>query len=153
MSELFFSQKDQAILKEKLFGLLEKKGVRLNHPVILEALASSGARVDRNTSIVRLPLQVTENLIAAAPKTLSLRATDPEHTLQIPHLNNSFYVRKGTGSTSYLDPVSGAYRPIRLEDLAPWARLVGELAHLDFCAFPTPLDINSLVKGASDAIR
>ncbi len=141
MPELFFSPREQVHLKEKLLDLLENKGVRLNHPVILDALAGAGALVDRDTSVVRLPSHVTEKLITAAPKTFSLRATDPEHTLNIPHPNNSFYARTGTGSTSYIDPVSGAYRQIRLEDLAPWARLVGELDHLDFCAFPTPLDI------------
>ena len=141
MPEQFFPSQDQAYLKEKLLALLEKKGVRLDHPVIMDALASWGAEVDKASKIVRFPSQVTEKLISMAPETFLLNATDPNHALKIPHPDNSFYTHMGTGATGYIDPVNRTYRNIKLEDLATWARLVGELEHLDYCAFPTPLDV------------
>jgi len=137
---LYFSPQDHGYLKEKLFKLLEQKGVRMDHPVVIDALSGCGALVDRSTNTVRLPEPVMEKLIARTPEQILLAAGSSRFDLAIPHPENSFYVRTGTGARSYIDPEGGTYRPTRLNDISAWARLTGKLEHIDFCAFPSPLD-------------
>lgn len=137
-----FSVNDQDTLKEKLIDLLWQRGVRMDHDGILKILAQAGARVNMETKQVQFPRDLLDELIKKVPNNLLLSAMNPAFDLKIPCTNNGFCVRTGTGAPNYLDPDTGIYRRIQIADIANWARLVGELEHIDICAFPSPGDVS-----------
>ncbi len=140
MPKFIFSPEEQALLRERLFALLEQKGVRMDHSTVLEILTKRGANVDMTSKEVRFPRQLLEDLISKIPKKVLLAAPDPRFDLEIPRLGGGFHVRTGTGAPGYLDPEDGTYRRTRLADVATWAKVAGALEHIDFCAFPSPID-------------
>ena len=56
----FLTGDQTAVLRDRVFTLLGENGVRLDHPVVLGALAAAGARVDAQTKQVRFPRDLLE---------------------------------------------------------------------------------------------
>jgi trimethylamine--corrinoid protein Co-methyltransferase len=136
-------------LRERVALFLSERGVELRHPGLLERLADMGARVDRTGGLVRFPLRLQEQALQSLPQEFTLavpagrEGTGPVDTaagLPVPHPKGSFYVCTGTGARGYLEPETGAYRPLTLSDVRTWGRLAGALERIDLCAFPTPTD-------------
>lgn len=144
----FLTDSETAELRERVAMFLCERGVELQHPQMLEKLAEFGARVDRSSALIRFPLKLQEQALQSVPRTFSLEAQPPGDpvsgggaaVMQIPHPRGGFYVCTGTGGRGYLDPETGEYRLLSLEDVHTWGRLVGALEQIDLCAFPTPTD-------------
>jgi trimethylamine:corrinoid methyltransferase-like protein len=149
----FPEESEIAELVDKVALFLEERGVEVQHPGMLERLASLGTLVDRTTHIIRFPRSIQEAALKSLPKVFSIatpaapaanEATDLSEQgaadLAIPHPGGGFYVCTGTGARGYLDPDSGSYRPLCVEDVHTWGRLAGSLENIDLCAYPTPSD-------------
>ena len=136
-----FSQNQLDMLKTKVFELLEKRGVKMDHPEVLSILEKAGARVNFSSKIVRFPKSIIEEQISKAPKNVFLVGRDGKHKLDIPRKDGTFHTRTNTGAQSWIDIETGKYRPITSSDVAAWARLADKLEHISFCAFPVPSDV------------
>jgi len=139
-SQAFFPDDERVLLRERVFQLLGRVGVRLDHPVVLERLAAAGADADLATGRVRFPAAFLEAALAKAPRSCTLAGADPSFDRTVPSLEGTFLVRSNTGAPFYLDPDSGERRSVTLSDLALWARLADALDGIDFCPFPSPSD-------------
>jgi len=146
----FLSDSETAELRERVAMFLSQRGVQLQHPGLLEHLAGLGARVDRSSALIRFPRELQERALKALPRTFSLgtpgTVEEPASgsdaaVLPIPHPRGGFYLCTGTGGRGYLDPETGEYRLLTLEDVHTWGRLAGALEQIDLCAFPTPTDV------------
>jgi trimethylamine--corrinoid protein Co-methyltransferase len=137
----FLSQEEVNVLREKVFELLWKKGVTMDHPTILKQLGEAGAQVDFDSKQVRFPRQFLEKVLETAPKKVMLAGIEKDHDLQLPREDGTFHLRTGTGARSYLDPDTGVYRKMTLEDVVGWARLASVLDQVSFSAFPFPTDV------------
>lgn len=137
----FLSPEERALLRGRVFELLDRNGVRMDHPLVLERLAEAGARVDFGTKQVRFPGAFLETVIAQAPRAFRLAGRDPRHDLEVPRPDGTFHTRTATGAPFYLDPATEQRRPVTLADVADWARLADGLEAIDFCAFPSPGDV------------
>lgn len=136
----YFSEEQLSLMKERAFELLEKRGVKMDHPEVLKQLEKAGAKVDFDTKMVRFPRSFLAEQIGKAPKEFSLAGRNGKHPMAFPHPNGTFYTRAGTGAQSWLEPETGIYRKVNLDDIAYWARLVDRLEHIDFCPFLVPDD-------------
>lgn len=139
----YFNQEKHNRLKEKVFELLELRGVRIDHPGMIERLDRAGARVNQDGGIVRFPKDFLEEQIAKAPREFALYARGEREALQLPTVRSWFHTRTNTGAHSWIEPESGLYRRITLTDVANWGRLADALEHIDFCGFPGPSDVPS----------
>jgi trimethylamine--corrinoid protein Co-methyltransferase len=137
----YFSQDELALMRERLFGLLERRGVNMDHPEVIKLLDRAGARVDSDTQTVCFPKEFLEEQISKAPKSVSLFDRDGENELKLPREDGTFHTRTNTGAQSWIDPESGAYRRVTISDVATWARLVDLLENIGFSAFPVPGDV------------
>ena len=137
----FFDQGQLELMKAKVFELLEDRGVKMDHPQVLDMLARAGAKVDSATGMVRFPQKFLEEQIGNAPKHIELTGRNGKYRLQIPREDGTFHTRTNTGAQSWMDPESGIYRRVTSADIVNWARLAGELEHVSFCAFPVPDDV------------
>jgi trimethylamine:corrinoid methyltransferase-like protein len=137
----YFSQDQLELLKEKSFDLLEKRGVKMDHPTVLKILSDAGAQVDFDTSTVRFPRDFIKEQLLKAPKKFDLVGRNGKHRLTFPHPEGTFHTRTNTGAQSWIEPVTGRYRRVELQDVAYWGRLTDRLEHIGFCAFPVPSDV------------
>lgn len=141
-SRMSFLTADQvALLRDRVFDLLAENGVRLDHPVVLDALAAAGARVDAQNEHVRFPRELLEAAIESAPSEFVLAGREAALDVAMPRHDGTFHVRPGTGAPSYLDPTSGEKRDFTIADIAQWTRLNNALEGIDFVPFPSPTDV------------
>ncbi|MCZ7662891.1 MAG: trimethylamine methyltransferase family protein [Thermoleophilia bacterium] len=134
---------DVEFMLDKALQFLDEKGVIVEHEGLRRTLASAGARVDAATEIVRFPTPLVEECLARVPETFVLAGRDPEDDLVLPHPTDGFYFRTNTGATRYLDPATREMRPVTLDDIRSWGRLVDRLENVSFAAFGSPVDAPS----------
>ena len=137
----FLSKEEHDLLRERVFELLWQRGVTMDHPSVLKLVAEAGAHVNFDTSLVKFPRAFLEKVLKTVPKNVSLSARDESKDLQVPCSDGTFHVRTNTGARSYLEPRSGCYREVTIEDVGTWGRLVNALEHIDFCGLPFPSDV------------
>ena len=123
--------------------VLEKTGLKIDHPVALEKLADAGARVDKDRQRVYLSNDLVEKALETAPKSFTCAGRTPEF---------DFITGKtGQGHMPSFRTVGGAInlynlstdkaRPIRIKDCKEMAHLVDGLENLNTHGALTPQDI------------
>jgi len=137
----FFDQNQLELMKTRVFELLDRRGVRMDHPEVLQMLGRAGARVDNATNVVRFPKAFLEAQLRQVPKKITLAGRTDENKLEIPCPDGTFCTRTNTGGQSWIELESGKHRPVTAADVATWARLADRLEHIGFCAFPVPSDV------------
>ena len=137
----YFSQDQMELMREKVFELLEKHGMKMDHPEVLKILDKSGAKVDFDTTMVRFPKPFLEEQLSKAPKQFALVGKDGKNRMEFPHPGGLFYTRTNTGGQSFIEPETMNYRRVKLEDVANWAKLVDKLDYIDFCPYLVPSDV------------
>ena len=139
----FYNEEQLALMKDKAFELLEKRGVKIDHKEVLSLLDKEGAIVDYTEELVRFPRKFIEDQIEKAPKQFSLKGRNGKFPMNFPHPEGLFYTRLCTGGQSWLDPETGKYGRVTLDNLAYWAQLADRLEHIDYSPFLVPDDAPS----------
>ena len=128
------SGQELAHFKDRMEQLLEKRGIRMDHPQMKQALADAGCQVEGDC--VRFPKEIIKKAVAAVPKEFTLYAPDETYNMKFPHPEGSFYTRTCTGAPNYL-PVEGDKHYVNLENTAQWFHLVNAMDNVDFVALPS----------------
>jgi trimethylamine--corrinoid protein Co-methyltransferase len=136
----YYNGDQLGLLKNKVFELLEKRGVKMNHQPVMKLLEKQGAKVDFDSDIVLFPRQFMEEQIKKAPRQFQLKARKEKFNLDFPHPLGLFHTRVCTGGQNWLDPKTNEFRRVTLKDLAYWAQLADRLEHIDFTPFLVPDD-------------
>ncbi len=137
----FFDENQMNLMKARAFELLERRGVKMAHPEVLNRLQQAGARVDNDTSMVRFSKDFLEEQLRLAPRKITLAGRTEKNRLEIPNPDGTFHTRTNTGGQSWIELETGNYRPVIAADVTEWARLADKLEHINFCAFPVPSDV------------
>jgi len=101
--------------------IIESTGVRFPSKRALDIWETNGARVDRNTSIVKVPGQIIEDAIKLAPAKYDLAARNPDQDLPLDG-NHVFLGTDGCG-VEVLDINTGQRRMSCWQDVADIARI------------------------------
>ena len=132
----YLNTEHRKTLRQKVFKLLESYGVKLDpHPEMFKILKSADLKVDEDNNSVKFPQSILEELLEKAPKSFVLGYKDKGKSLQLPRPDGTFYARTGTGAHGYIDPETGNYRKVTLEDLAQWANLINQLDEISFLPY------------------
>ena len=123
-------------LKHRCFDLLADYGVVVIHPVAIDALKKAGARPGRDADRLRLPRELVEQALDAAPKSVTLHGKRPALDLHLPRRDGSFVMRTGTGAHGYVDPRDAAYRNLDLKAVREMAAVASALDQVGFIAHP-----------------
>ena len=137
----FFAQDELELMKARVFELLDQRGVKMDHPEVLELMGKAGARVDFDGKMVRFPIKFLEEQISQAPTKFTLAGRNRENRVEIPRDDGTFHTRTNTGAQSWIDLETGKYRRITAADVIDWARLADRLEQISICAFPVPSDV------------
>jgi trimethylamine--corrinoid protein Co-methyltransferase len=110
--------------------IIESTGIRFPSKRALDIWEAHGAKVDRNTSIVKAPGQVIEDALKLAPANYSLAARIPEQDLPLDG-NHVFLGTDGCG-VEVLDINTGQRRMSAWQDVADIARVGDALEEIAF---------------------
>lgn len=133
-----------ARLKQAAFDLLADHGVAVAHEAAAAAMLAAGAREGREAGRLRLPRPLVEEALAATPKTVTLCGKTPARDLRLPRPDGGFVMRTGTGAHGFIDPATGRYRNLHIDDVATIAAVgngldeVGFLSHAFVAGVPEP---------------
>ena len=86
----FFTETQFELMKTRVFDLLEKQGVKMDHPEVLKRMHAAGARVDADNKKVRFPKAFLEEQLSQAPRRLVLAGRNGRHKLEIPCQDGTF---------------------------------------------------------------
>lgn len=109
--------------------ILEKIGVKMEHPRVLEMLADAGGRVF-DGDWIKLPAYLAEKALRSAPRQIVLY--DQNGNKAMPLVDQNVFYGTGSDTTFTLDLETGLRRRCVLKDVAQFARLVDALENLAF---------------------
>ena len=123
--------------------VLEKTGLKIDHPVALEKLADAGARVDKAQQRVYLSSDLVEKALKTAPKSFTCAGRIPEFDFiagktgqgQMPNF------RTVGGAINLYNLSTDKVRPVSIKDCEDMAHLVDGLENLNILGALTPQDI------------
>ena len=111
--------------------VLDQTGVFVEDDAALECFASGGARVDRDTRIVRIPPYLVEDAIRSAPPKVVLAGRNPKHDLVLE--SNRVHLTNFSEGVKINDIHTGENRTPVKQDLVETARVIDYLEEVDFC--------------------
>ena len=125
------SLSDQQIqrIHEASCEILARTGVRFHHPEAVELFQKAGAEI-ADGSIVRIPVELIEQALESAPKSITIYDQDGGAALDVGGCRN--YYGPGSDCLFIYDLDTGLRRKAVLEDVINGLRLVDSLPNLDF---------------------
>ena len=135
------SSEQVSTMRERCLYLLSTMGMRIDHDGALRILDGAGADVDRETHVVRFPVDLIETALGTVPSELTVKGADPSHDCPIPHPDGLFYSCTNIQSMLHHDVDSGRFVDNTAEKFAEWCQLIEVLDHADICAIQTPMDV------------
>lgn len=121
-------------MKTRVEDLLALRGVEIDHPQLLKALAEKGAQV--NGDNVKFSKALIKKALASVPQEFVLASPSGEYDLEFPHPSGDFYTRTNTGAMNYRDIRNDSHY-ITLDEVGEWIRLVNSMENVDFCTLPS----------------
>jgi trimethylamine--corrinoid protein Co-methyltransferase len=110
--------------------IIESIGVRFPSAKALAVWEEHGAKVDRNTMVVKAPAHIIESALKKAPPVYTLSARDA--SLDLPLDGNHVYVGTDGCGVEVLDIITGERRRSCLQDVADVARVADYLDEVAF---------------------
>lgn len=123
------SPRDVERLHESTLRILAEVGVRFQSATARQLLRNAGVDVDEETQIARLPRELVEWALEAAPKSFLLAGRDDRHDCVLDHAH-TYTTLDGIGA-GILDHRTGKRRLSTTADLAEAVRLADALPELD----------------------
>jgi trimethylamine--corrinoid protein Co-methyltransferase len=117
-------------LKQGTLRLLDEVGIHFPSQEALEIFADHGAKVDWDSQVVRIPSDLVEEAMSAAPRSFTLGGREERFDLTLDG-SCSYLCTDGTG-VHVADLESGEMRPSCKEDVATMARVCDALPMVSF---------------------
>jgi trimethylamine--corrinoid protein Co-methyltransferase len=144
------SEEGCARLQSAACAILERTGVRVDHPEARRLLAAAGARVDA-ADRVRIPARLVAEALAVAPKSLTLH--DRLGRRAIAWGGETAWFGPGSDCPNIVDGRTGERRLATLEDVRAGIALVDALPNLGFAmSIFLPSDVDGRVADRHQAV-
>jgi len=135
----FLDQTQIHDLHQAVLRVLWETGVRVDWRPALEIYADHGCRVDFETRLVKIPPDVLDQALKAAPSSFSLYGSRPGYEIAV--TLEDVYTIAGSSALNVLD-LEGRHRRATLQDLADFTRLIDGLEKADIMhAMVIPQDV------------
>jgi len=133
--------------KQEGIRILTEVGAKVNHNKAKKMLEDAGAKVDHQTDLVKIPIEIIRKCLQMLPKNVVLAGREPEKDVTIKSGIKKTYARTCSGCEMYIDLYSGKYRKAELSDVKDWGVLVETLENIQICTAPyyagTGLNLNA----------
>ena len=125
--------------------ILEKIGMKIDHPMILDSLDEAGALVNKEKSIVKFPESLVMDSLDKTPKSYTIYGRDFEKCARFGH--DQIVISSTVGEPFFIDTRNNLQRQPTAEDLKKCIILGDALEHIDIVgAMAVPLDIPVLFR-------
>lgn len=111
--------------------VLEKTGIFVENDEALSLFGEAGAKINRDTRMVKIPPWLVEESIRTAPSRVILYGRDPRHDLILD--GNRVHFTNFSEGVQIIDPFTGKMREPVKKDLEHAARVIDYLDEVDFC--------------------
>jgi trimethylamine--corrinoid protein Co-methyltransferase len=132
------SQEQVQRVHDASLEILENTGLLVRHEKARRIFAKNGCLVDSETQVVKFPHKVVEQFRQMMPPTFTFRGRDPKFDRTLP--GSGPVVVTGSSAPNIIDPVTGAERRSRSDDIARIAHLINELPGYDVFSVSTLAD-------------
>lgn len=119
-------------LHQAALSLLWDPGVHSESSLFLDIFARSGAEVDRDSRIIRLPAEMVESAIASAPSSFVLHGRHDDANSLLLEPGRVYYGMGGTSEPLFFDYQLGHARQPTKQDMISSTRLGQALPNIDF---------------------
>lgn len=137
------SKRDIEKINAASFEVLEKTGVLVERDRVLDLLEGSGAKVNREKKIAKIPESLVKNCLDKVPSSFELYSRNGKKYVIG---GDNLVISSGAGATWILDLETGEPRPATRKDVEETSRLTDALEHFDMCmATAIPQDVKSTV--------
>ncbi len=140
----YLTDDDMEKIKQRAFDLLANHGVAIIHEKASTAIQKAGAIPGNETNRLKLPRQLVEEALAATPKETVLCGKNSDRDLTLPRKDQSFIMRTGTGAHGFVEPDTGAYRNMMIDDVPTIAAVANGLDEVGFIAHPFCYGVHEL---------
>jgi trimethylamine--corrinoid protein Co-methyltransferase len=120
-------------IHEQSLRLLENTGIEVDHPKGLKALEEAGAKVDHQANRARIPRDMVAHCLKTVPPQFTLAARNPEKDCPLVRGERP-YARNGGGADFTIDLDTGEFRPMLLDDVRSYYKLMDALEGISFIA-------------------
>ncbi|HDP96171.1 MAG TPA: hypothetical protein ENN25_00545, partial [Euryarchaeota archaeon] len=127
----FFDKDEEEMIHEYSIKSLKEIGVLIRSKSVLKMLDESGADVDHNKSIVKIPEEMVDEALKKVPNEITLCGRDPKNDMTIPVAGPPFVATTGLG-VYIRDMETGKKRNSTTKDIADFIRLADGLDPVDF---------------------
>jgi trimethylamine--corrinoid protein Co-methyltransferase len=148
----FISRDEAQKIHYAAMEVLNKTGVLVDDPNVMELLKDAGAHVDVEKRIARIPEYVVKEGIRKAPGSFVLHSRG-KHRYRIGE--ERMYTATGGGALTMLDLRTGEHRPSVMSDIEETCRLVDALENIDIyepLVYPHDIGKDSVDVLAVDAV-
>jgi trimethylamine--corrinoid protein Co-methyltransferase len=120
-------------IHEQSLRLLENTGIEVDHPEGLKALEEAGAKVDHQAKRARISRDMVARCLKTVPPRFTLAARNPEKDCPLVRGGRP-YSRNGGGADFTIDLDTGEFRPLLLDDVRSYFKLMDGLEGISFIA-------------------
>ncbi|ATW27380.1 trimethylamine methyltransferase [Candidatus Formimonas warabiya] len=124
-----FSEDELYAIHLATLQVLERTGIKVESEEALEIFDAGGAKVNKQTHLVKFPAYIVEDAIRSAPSKVVLNARNPVHNV-ILEGKRVHFTNFGEG-IMVIDPFTGAYRKSTKQDCANAALICDALDEVD----------------------
>ena len=143
----FLDQQEIDLIHDQSMKCLREIGIKVHSKTVLEILEKSGASVDYNAMIARIPEKMVHQALESVQKEFSLCARDPMRDLKVPTRTSPWMTTSGL-AVFVNDYEAGKYRDSTRKDIAAFTRLGDAVDSLDFLwTALTARDVTPLAHG------
>jgi len=120
--------------------LLEKIGVKIDSPEVLNKLKKKGLLINMDTGVVKFPAEVQRRCLESVPKEIPVVNRDGEHLYTLG--DGSTHFASGHNAVFIDDPVSGVRRQFTVKDVRDYVAVSHHLSDVEMIGLPaSPGDV------------
>ncbi len=125
------SPEEVALFQDKVALILEERGIKLDHPVVLRHLLGAGATQDAQ-GYVHFPRPLQAQALESAPRQYLCAGQDEVYDCLIPHPQDLFYAKTPIGQMFYLDALTGQRTETTMATQLDYIKVQQALPHISF---------------------
>ncbi|MDO8587658.1 MAG: trimethylamine methyltransferase family protein [Armatimonadota bacterium] len=158
----YLSQEDMQRVHASALHILERIGMKIDHPKALEYLRAAGCRVDMDSRVVKFPEEVVESAVAKMradfanpdrwPKRMAVRYSQVKFHTEPLRVREDFTVSAG-GFCCFTWDLDGVRRPAAISDVRQAIKLADRLDQITYTGLPcsaqeVPVEVRPVVMAA-----
>jgi trimethylamine:corrinoid methyltransferase-like protein len=124
------------LMKNKMEELLIKRGIHLDHDLMLKELAELGCNVEFETKTLKFTKELIDKAVASIPKEFTLYSPSGKYDMKFPHPEGKFYTRTNTGAPNFRT-IDNQTHYTKLSEVEEWYHIANQMENVNYVTLPS----------------